>query len=522
MINRQNGRLKVSQVLKTPSEVERFRNRLEKSSGFALYFAVYDEPASLKKNSTLLKKSLGKACQEISLEKATRPIDFMMEKIGELPPEVLVHIPDFSITRDKALEKDGTDLLELLNVRLFELREIKRPLLLSLSLDMFEELSGGDFDVWDWRNGLFSFEAERDYRFRNGFFLLDLLHDTDPCRFVYQKQQQLKFYHHLQREYQSREFPFRTLYDFHVLGKIGRLYYRLGEYDEATNHFFEQRRIAESMGEQRLMPEILNNLAIVQEGRGQFAEARDLIEKALDIVNQVFRGEHNPTRTLLYSNLGDVQCSLGSYGEALKNCRQALRMQEYKLGQRHPDMLPVLVKLARVYRKRGQFEDALDCCRRGLHIIERKLDLHHPYISSMLQQIALNYFEQGKHLIAKRYIDRTLENAERYLGSEHPFMGLLLEQIGRAFYFSEDYEKALKYFYWALDIRNRKIGPGDLAIAHIYINVARVYLATGNVEDARNALQGSLALFRITLPQGHPEISKLEKLIAENPELASE
>ncbi|NTU41557.1 MAG: ATP-binding protein [Nitrospirales bacterium] len=78
-----------------------------------------------------------------------------------------------------------------------------------------------------------------------------------------------------------------------------------------------------------------NNLALVLQDLGEYAEARDLLEKAMRSDEKNFGPDH-PTTAVSYSNLATVLQDLGEYAEALVLAERALQVFKDCLPAGHP------------------------------------------------------------------------------------------------------------------------------------------------------------------------------------------
>lgn len=511
---KKNGGVKKGQAMKARSDLPRLQEALQLTSEFTLHFVIFESTDSLSAAFKAIKKTHAKKCRIIELdgiEQKDEPLKWLLDKIDKAPAGSIVILNDIFTGYLKLLEKSQVDLLQEINQNLLELKRFNRPILLPVSYEYIDDIRESAPDLWDWRSGFYFLETVVEDRYRTGNYLHDYFANSEPFVTVSDKKNVLKTYRFKKTELKDMEYDEKILDEFDVLGKMARILYRLGELDDAQGHYNQQLDLAELIGEERLFPEVLNNLALVHQARGDYNTGLNLLNRAWAIAEDRFRGDNNPTKAVLLGNIAVFEFELGDEVTAYQKCRKALRMLEYKIGLHHPDLVPILFKLAFVLRLQGLYDDALDAYRRSLQIIERKLQLNHPYIGVILQNIGGTYFQQGRNEIAKRYIARSLESIEKSVGAEHPYMGRVLNEIGEAHFRCGESEKSLKYFYWALDIRNRTVGTGDLCIAAIYTNVARVYQEMGKGDDARHCFYGALELYKAKLPETHARIKSLNK-----------
>jgi tetratricopeptide (TPR) repeat protein len=80
----------------------------------------------------------------------------------------------------------------------------------------------------------------------------------------------------------------------------------------------------------------LNNLGLLYERQGRYADAEGMYNEALSIYQRVFGRDHADTATTLH-NLGVFCANRGRLKEAKAYLTEARAIQEAKLGRDHPD-----------------------------------------------------------------------------------------------------------------------------------------------------------------------------------------
>ena len=508
-----NGKPRTRRRKQLGSDLDRLLKNLRSSEGFAIHILVYDAKSFTKQVLKALSTDLKPPLRKINFKKIKNPIDPILEEISLTKPGDVIYLTDL----DKAIVSNkgeiNTDILTLLNEKLFELRQLDRVVVLILPLHLAAIFKNEAPDFWEWRSHLYLLQEQDEDSYRTAFFLCDHFADSDWCQQYTQKQELLKLYKSLSVEYQDENAEDLMMLEYNILGKIAILLYKIGEYHRALSYLNQQMEIAMNFGNEKLFPEILNNIGIINDVQGNYQFALENLQRANELAASTLRGNNHPAKSIILSNIGNVECTLANLTPAFVNCRKALRMAESKLGMRHPRLVPLLLKLSRVYREQKKWEEALDHFRRALQIVERKLDIEHPYVAVILQNIGLTYHGQKKYDMARRYVYRTLEMTERALGSEHPYLGLLLNNIGLTHFHCDHIDWALKYFSWALDIRTRTVGPEDPAIGAIHENIAKVYLSQGKSQEAQNSLNLARNIFKAKLPAEHPKVKDIEEYI---------
>ena len=89
----------------------------------------------------------------------------------------------------------------------------------------------------------------------------------------------------------------------------------------------------------------LNSLALIARSRGDFAQARHLWERALDVGERVF-GEEHPTVAGVLNNLATLRKHMGDYPAAQALLERSLAIRERVRGPEHPEVAQALTNLA--------------------------------------------------------------------------------------------------------------------------------------------------------------------------------
>ncbi|MCD6135349.1 tetratricopeptide repeat protein, partial [Candidatus Bipolaricaulota bacterium] len=89
-----------------------------------------------------------------------------------------------------------------------------------------------------------------------------------------------------------------------------------------------------------VISELQNNLAMVLKALGDYAGAKDLLEKAM-ISNEKNFGPEHPTTAVRYSNLATVLQDLWDYKDALVLSKKSVKIFKKSLPEGHPNIKTV-------------------------------------------------------------------------------------------------------------------------------------------------------------------------------------
>ncbi len=101
-----------------------------------------------------------------------------------------------------------------------------------------------------------------------------------------------------------------------------------------------------------------NNLALLYQAQGRYAEAEPLHKRALAIFEKALGPKHPDVAQSLNNLAGLYRAQEGKYGEAEPLYQQALANREKALGPEHPDVAQGLENYAALLRKTGRSAEA--------------------------------------------------------------------------------------------------------------------------------------------------------------------
>ncbi|HIF02909.1 MAG TPA: tetratricopeptide repeat protein, partial [Nitrospinaceae bacterium] len=162
--------------------------------------------------------------------------------------------------------------------------------------------------------------------------------------------------------------------------KAGEMYWQVGRYDKAIEHYQQALAIARRQGQEGFIANSLNNIGMVYRSWGQFDKAISHLQRALAIDRKLGREAGIATRL---SNIGLVYHSWGQYDKAIDHFRQGLVIAR-RLGseaERNQDLKGIewtstsiagdLSNIGGVYHSWGQYDKAIDHFQQALVIARR-------------------------------------------------------------------------------------------------------------------------------------------------------
>jgi len=195
---------------------------------------------------------------------------------------------------------------------------------------------------------------------------------------------------------------------------------------------------------------------------GLAAQARPQLEKALEMREKLFPGDHASKASSLAA-LGALELSAGRLELAQKHFEDALAMNERVHGSEHPAVAASLEELGKLLKVKGDFQAAESRFRRSLGIFTRVEGPDSTRVSSVMNELAQLMERRGEHDGAEAMFRRALEIDRKALGDNHP------------------------------------------QVAHNLHNLAVVLQSRGKLEEARPLFEESIALLRKVMGEKHPD-----------------
>ena len=164
---------------------------------------------------------------------------------------------------------------------------------------------------------------------------------------------------------------------------------------------------------------LLNQTGVYLKGRAQFAEAKEMYERALAIDEAAYGPDH-PTVAIDVNNLGDVLQDLGDLEGAKKMYERALAIDEAAYGPDHPTVAIRVNNLGLVLQDLGDLEGAKKMYERALAIGEATYGPDHPQVAIYVNNLGSVLQNLGDLEGAKKMFERALSIFTEYLGEDHP------------------------------------------------------------------------------------------------------
>jgi tetratricopeptide (TPR) repeat protein len=325
-----------------------------------------------------------------------------------------------------------------------------------------------------------------------------------------------------------------------------------GDYNAASQSFAKAWEVVQpSAADNPLRYEVLKRLATTSAAQGQYSEARNYLQQAiewrevnagaddpkilddlllainLDVRNKDFdaalaKAQRVQNRHIAastgdslvaaddYLRLGRIYLTAEKPREAISAFSQAAAVRIKIAGGLDPGLLPILDSLNDAFRvisgPRGAGDETY---RQALVIREMLFGKDSSELISTVEGLADAYTAEGEYVAAEPVYLRLIALWESLVGTEHPMIALTLDKLVVLYQKSGDMDKAREALARSVAIRARFLALG---LAH----QAADAVAQGKREQARSLYNRALAAF-VTPPRQEDKdlIDQIRKNLAE-------
>ncbi|MFX1479415.1 MAG: tetratricopeptide repeat protein [Promethearchaeota archaeon] len=327
-----------------------------------------------------------------------------------------------------------------------------------------------------------------------------------------------------------------------ILNNIGWIYYKMGNYIEAIEHFEETAKIAHELGNKDRELIYLSNLGEIYERVRNFPSANqnymeamkiaentnNLMEK-LRIMNsiiEIYEGLQNYSKALELSEeaikisekLGDLKKkaiifnNVGSIHFKQKNLNMALDyfQQSEKIFRRLNDIESLAVclnNIGTIYININDFSIAMDKFEEAL-LYDEKLDDKEGK-TRHLGKIGEVYFNQSNYSEALNIFENVIKISQERKDRKSEME--LYNWIGKTYYYLREYTRALNSYRKGLKIAEKL---NDLSLKADFLNnIAGCYYMQLNFKNSFRYAQESLLILKLTGMGKSTKAMALEKKI---------
>lgn len=298
-----------------------------------------------------------------------------------------------------------------------------------------------------------------------------------------------------------------------LMGELGECFYWEAKDDQAIGILRQTLAIDRQNG-----PDFgvgtRNYLALTLERKGQFEEARHLLEEAVQIARRKY-GANSPDYALSLHNLGSSLIDRGDLFGAEQKLRETLAVRRKIMGPEHPDLLYTLNNLGYVLLEEGDWRAAEPFVKEALENGVKRLGPEHPRLAGPMNNWGRLLEAKRDYAEAASTYRHMLDILEKASAMNTWPAAQITANLGLLDFDRGGYATAEGEARRALEMRRKLGGDETPAFANSLIELAEDRAFQGDLADAESMLRQALAIRRKRLPSGHPAVLTAEVRLGE-------
>ncbi|AMN45873.1 serine/threonine protein kinase [Steroidobacter denitrificans] len=175
------------------------------------------------------------------------------------------------------------------------------------------------------------------------------------------------------------------------------------------------------------------------------------------------------------------------------------------LGQ-HPEVRARLLEsIGRAYRRRGDTDKAISFLEDAVHIRKQMTDNDGSAIIAAMAELAVALRQVGDVEGSDKILRDALQQARSEGLERTPSYAKLLVNRGRLELDASNLPAARRYFEESLDLYREVLGPRDMEVAVVLLELSRLYQWSEDLQSAERAARDAVAIFSVTVAPLHPD-----------------
>jgi serine/threonine-protein kinase len=342
-----------------------------------------------------------------------------------------------------------------------------------------------------------------------------------------------------------------------MLQTIGRIYERLGLYDEALELMEEavslNRKVLDSGN--RMFIDSLDELAWLHYRREEWPLALATAKEALDLQVAATGGddasmartlnhlgtityylddyesslgyyhraqaaldtpewEFSEVRSTTLNHLGIVYATLSRFEEAEAAYNESLEIRLKVLGENHPDTATAYANLGGFYANNGEFDKAREYALKGLKIDRATKGDEHVDVAYDLTLLGNIETERDAPAAALPYLLEAAGIWRSAAGPTHSRYASALDLLSDTYRKLEQFPEAEDYGQQALQILLENYGPEHTLTADPYYTLGKVYFDSNDLEKAEANLASALDIRVKAFGESHRAVWNVMHMLA--------
>ena len=284
---------------------------------------------------------------------------------------------------------------------------------------------------------------------------------------------------------------------------LAQQYHRIGSASDAVKLFQEALQVDPCRATSLTT---LMNLGNAYGALGYAAKNRDLLERALKILEAYFGEDHKDVAITLHS-LGNAYGHLGNAAKKRDLLERALKIEEAYFGEDHKEVAITLHNLGNAYGDLGDAAKKRDLLERALKIKGAYFGEDHKEVAITLHNLGNAYGDLGNAAKQRDLLERALKIEEAYFGEDHKEVAIALTSLGNAYGDLGNAAKQRDLLERALKIKEAYLGEDHKEVAVTLMNLGNAYGSLGDAAKQRDLLERALKIEEAYFGEDHKEVA---------------
>ncbi len=242
--------------------------------------------------------------------------------------------------------------------------------------------------------------------------------------------------------------------------------------------------------------------------RGDFATAEQAISKAIATAEALDDGAMELAASL--NNLGLIYQQGGRYAEAEVVLRRALKLRLKVYGPRHRYFAQSLNSLARLLQDQQKLVESEQLFENALDIYATLYGPRHPLVADTLNNLGSLHRSTERYQSAEKYLTRALEIQRTLFGPRHPRVTTTISNLASLAIVRGDSDRAESLYREVIDIRQdaKPINFHGLVIA--MNNLGVIYQGRCQFKQASTVLEQAFDIITRQFAGKHAESGRVQ------------
>ncbi len=278
---------------------------------------------------------------------------------------------------------------------------------------------------------------------------------------------------------------------------MGEIFRAKGQYDQAIEYLEKALEINLKIYgvDHPSVADLWDNLGRAWDIKGEYDKALAYTEKALDSHLKTFGADHHSVARL-WNNLGEVWRAKGEYDKAIEFYEKALKNNLKTFGPEHPNVATVWNNLGISWRAKGEYDQAIKYFEKALESDFKTYGADHPNLARLWNNLGTTWMPKGQYDLAIEFFEKALESDFKTYGADHPNMARLWNNLGATWNAKGQYDLAIEFYEKALESEIKTFGADHPNVASLWNNLGMTWGVKGDNKKARVYIERARAIWQ--------------------------